>query len=190
METTFSRKKRSSRNWPSATACSRSLVGGGDDPDVDANVVLAAEARELAVLQHLQQLRLQRKAHVADLVEEHRAVVGELELAGLVLDRAGERAALEAEQLRLEQLGRAARRSSLSRTACRGGATRHAERARDELFAGAALSANEHRRRRCRRRARSGPALRPSARTVPEQHRVCRLRLQLLAQRRRPRGVS
>ena len=33
-------------------------------------------------------------------------MVGELELAGLVLDRAGERAALEAEQLRLEQLGR------------------------------------------------------------------------------------
>ena len=81
-------------------------VGGGDDADVDADVLLAAEARELAVLQHLQELGLQREAHVADLVEEHRAVVGELELARLLLDGAGEGAALEAEQLRLEQLGR------------------------------------------------------------------------------------
>ena len=46
------------------------------------------------------------RRHLADLVEEHRAVVGELELARLVLDRAGEGAALEAEQLGLEQFGR------------------------------------------------------------------------------------
>ena len=71
----------------------------------------SAEPRELAVLQHLQQLGLQRSAHLADLVEEHRAVIGELELPGLVLDGAGERAALETEELRLEQLGRQAPRS-------------------------------------------------------------------------------
>ena len=110
--TTFSRKNRSSRNWPAATALLEIPVGGGDDAHVDVDVVLAAEPRELAVLQHLQQLGLQRRAHVADLVEEQRAVVGELELAGLVLDRAGEGAALEPEQLGLEQLGREAPRSS------------------------------------------------------------------------------
>ena len=87
-------------------------VGRGDDPHVDLDVLPAAEPRELAVLEHLQQLRLQRRAHLADLVEEHRPVVGELELAGLVLDGAGESAALEPEQLRFEQLGRAAPRSS------------------------------------------------------------------------------
>ena len=81
MQTTFRRKKRSSRNCPSATADLEVAVGGGDDADVDADVLAAAEPRELAVLQHLQQLGLQRRAHLADLVEEHRAVVGELELA-------------------------------------------------------------------------------------------------------------
>ena len=104
MQTTLRRKNRSSRNCPSATATLEIAIGGGDDPDVDAHVVAAAEPRELAVLQHLQQLRLQRRLHLADLVEEHRAVVGELELARLVLDGAGERAALEPEQLRFEQL--------------------------------------------------------------------------------------
>ncbi len=43
-------------------------------------------------------------AHVADFVEEDRAVVGLLELADLLLGRAGERALLVAEQLRLDQL--------------------------------------------------------------------------------------
>ena len=56
-------------------------VGRGDQPHIDLDVRLAAEPRELAVLQHLQQLGLQRIADVADLVEEHRPVVGELELA-------------------------------------------------------------------------------------------------------------
>ena len=41
--------------------------------------------------------------HLADFVEKHRALVRELELARLVLDGAGEGAALEAEQLALEQ---------------------------------------------------------------------------------------
>ena len=119
-------------------------VGRGDDADVDVDVVLAAEARELAVLQHLQQLGLQRRAHVADLVEEHRAVVGELELARLVLDRAGEGAALEAEQLRFEQLGRQRGAVHLDERLVapeRGGA----ERPRDKLLAGAAFAANEDR---------------------------------------------
>ena len=80
-------------------------VGGGDDAHVHMDIVFAAESREFAVLEDLQQLGLQRRAHFADLVEEHRAVVRELELAGLVLNRAGEGAALEPEQLRFEQLG-------------------------------------------------------------------------------------
>ena len=84
-------------------------VGGGDDPDVDVHVVLAAEPRELTVLEHLQQLGLQRRAHLADFVQEQRAVIGELELARLVLYRARERPAFEAEQLRLEQFGRQCR---------------------------------------------------------------------------------
>src|SRR5581483_5450925 len=118
------------------------LVRRGDDADVDAHVVLAAEARELAVLQHLQQLRLQREAHVPDLVQEHRAVVRELELARLLLERAGECAALETEQLGLEQLGWEGGAIHLHERLVapqRGGI----DRSSDKLFPGSALAANE-----------------------------------------------
>ena len=66
----------------------------------------AADARELALLQHAQQLRLQAERHVADLVEEEGAAGGGLELADAALGGAGERAALVAEELALEQLVR------------------------------------------------------------------------------------
>jgi hypothetical protein len=45
--------------------------------------VVAAQPLELALLQHPQQLHLDRRRDVADLVQEHRAPVGLLELAGL-----------------------------------------------------------------------------------------------------------
>ena len=43
--------------------------------------LLLPELRELGVLQHVQQLGLQRRLHLADLVEHQRAGVGLLELA-------------------------------------------------------------------------------------------------------------
>src|SRR6266542_2239716 len=81
-------------------------IGGRDDPDVDVDIPAPAEPRELAVLEDLQQLRLQRRMHLADLVEKHRPFVRELELARLLLDGSGERAALEPEELRFEELRR------------------------------------------------------------------------------------
>src|SRR5439155_16171970 len=63
----------------------------------------AADAQHLALVEHAQQLRLRRREQLADLVEEHDAALGDLEEAGLGRDRAGERAALVAEQLALEQ---------------------------------------------------------------------------------------
>ena len=47
----------------------------------------AAEALELVLLQHAQELGLRARAHVADLVEEQRAAVGLLEAADALLDR-------------------------------------------------------------------------------------------------------
>ena len=79
-------------------------VGGGDDPDVRLQEARPAEPLELALLQHPQELRLRGQAHLADLVEEQHAARRELHLTGLGLLRARERAALVAEQLRLEQL--------------------------------------------------------------------------------------
>ena len=71
----------------------------------------AAQALELALLQHAQQLRLQLQRDLADLVEKHRAVVGQLEAADALRDRAGERAPLVPEQLALEQARSGSRRS-------------------------------------------------------------------------------
>ncbi len=70
-----------------------------------------ADRPHLALLQHAQQLHLQRQRHVADLVEEQRAAVGRLEEALVRLHGAGERAARVAEELGLEQVSRESRRS-------------------------------------------------------------------------------
>ena len=55
------------------------LVGGGDDAHVHPDGPRAADALELALLQHAQELRLGHRREVADLVEEERAAVGQLE---------------------------------------------------------------------------------------------------------------
>ena len=80
------------------------LVGGGDHAHVDLQRLLGADALDLALLQHAQDLGLGAQAHVPHLVEEDRALVGELELADLLLGGAGERALLVAEELALDQL--------------------------------------------------------------------------------------
>ena len=82
------------------------LVRGRDDAHVHLDRRLAADAIELAFGQHAQQARLQRQAHVADLVEEQRAAIGLLEAAAAQRIGAGERALLVAEQFGLEQLAR------------------------------------------------------------------------------------
>ena len=78
-------------------------MGRGDHAHVDLDRVRVADALELALLQHAQQLRLQRGAHRPDLVEEQRALVRLLETSLARADRAGERAAHVAEELRFEQ---------------------------------------------------------------------------------------
>ena len=65
---------------------------------------MPADRAHLALLQHAQQLHLERRRQLADLVEEQRAAVGRPEEAGLALVvGAGEGALLVAEQLALEQ---------------------------------------------------------------------------------------
>ena len=65
--------------------------------------LVRAERLDGPLLQHAQQLGLGRQRDLGDLVEQQRAAVGRLEAAVAALDRAGERAALVAEQLGLEQ---------------------------------------------------------------------------------------
>src|SRR5439155_8357190 len=80
-------------------------VRGGKDPHVDPDRLLTADALEGALLQRPQELGLELRGHVAHLVEEQRAAVRQLELAELALPGVGERTALVAEQLGLEQRG-------------------------------------------------------------------------------------
>src|SRR6185436_9666904 len=74
-------------------------VGRRDPADVDLEGAAAADALESALLEDAQELGLELGLELADLVEEERAAVGELEPAALALAGAGERALLVAEQL-------------------------------------------------------------------------------------------
>ena len=78
-------------------------VRGRHQPHVHLDRLRAAEALELLLLQHAEQLGLQLQRDVADLVEEQRPLVGQLEAADLLADGAGEGALLVAEQLALQQ---------------------------------------------------------------------------------------
>ena len=82
-----------------------------DHAHVDRDRLRRADRPHLALLQHAQELDLQRHRHVADLVQEQRAAVGRLEQALVRLHGAGERAPRVAEQLGLEEIGRESRRS-------------------------------------------------------------------------------
>ena len=119
-------------------------VGGGDHAHVHLDRVRVADALELALLQHAQQLHLQRRAHRADFVEEQRALVRLLEASLPVADGAGERAAHVAEQLGLEQ--RLGNRAAVQRDE-----PMHApravvvNRARHDFLAGAGLAGDQNR---------------------------------------------
>src|ERR1017187_10538797 len=81
----------------------RVLVGGRDDAHVNRGFGLAAQAAELAVFEDAEQLGLGGGRHLADLVEQQRALLGEFEAAGAALDGPGECAFLVAEDLALDQ---------------------------------------------------------------------------------------
>ena len=63
-----------------------------------------ADPLDDAFLEEAQQLDLERQRDVAHLIEEQRPALRQFDLADVRLDRAGERAALVAEQLGLEQV--------------------------------------------------------------------------------------
>jgi hypothetical protein len=79
------------------------LVRGREDAHVDVHRLAAADRPELALLQEAQQLLLHVGAHVPDLVEEERPLVRHLQQPLAAGARAGEGAALVAEELALEQ---------------------------------------------------------------------------------------
>ena len=118
-------------------------VGGGDQPELHLDRLAAADPLDLALLDGAQQLGLEVELQVADLVEEQRAAVGQLELADLLAHRAGERALLVAEQRALDQLaGDGGDVHRDERPVGRLGVA--VDHPRHQLLAGAALAADQH----------------------------------------------
>ena len=99
----------------------------------------APQALELLLLQHAEELRLQLRWDVADLVEEERPLVGQLEAANFLRDGAGEGAFLVAEQLALDQPCGDGRAVELDEGPVAAGA-QLVEGAGDEFLAGAGLA--------------------------------------------------
>ena len=117
-------------------------VRRGDEANVDLDRRHGTDARDLTDLDRAQQLRLQRRRQLADLVEKHGAAVGCLEQTGLGPDRAGERALLVAEQLALEErLGERGAVDPQKRTAP---ARQLVHRLRQHLLADAGLAEDQH----------------------------------------------
>src|SRR5439155_165033 len=78
-------------------------VSRGDDPHVHFDRLRSADAGELPLLQEAKKFRLREHAEVADLVQEQRAAVGELDLAEPARQSAREGAFLMPEQLALDE---------------------------------------------------------------------------------------
>src|ERR1043165_6057261 len=73
------------------------------DANVSLDHFIAADARQLAVLQHAQQFHLCRQAHLADFIEKQRAAIRFFEAPTTQRARVSKRAFLVSEQLGFEQ---------------------------------------------------------------------------------------
>ena len=118
-------------------------IGRRDDADIDVDRARAAQPLDLALLQHAEQLGLELERQLADLVEQNRSPVRQLEAANLRRVRAGEGAALAPEQLALDEVGRQRRAVDDDHGT---GAARAplVNRAGEQFLAGAGLAGQQH----------------------------------------------
>src|SRR5262249_5600823 len=117
-------------------------VGGGHHAGVDLDRIRAADALEASLLQIAEQLRLELRGEIPDLVEEDRPAPRRLEATGLVLPRAGERAAHVSEELALEEmLGERGARDGDERALAPGAPV--VDRRCQDVLAGSALAAEQ-----------------------------------------------
>ncbi len=118
-------------------------IRGREDPHVHLDRLVRADPRDLAALQHAQQLDLRGGRHVAYFVQKQRAAVGIFELADAVGRGVGERPANVAEQFAFQNVlaERCAveryERLVLARTVLM-------DRLGDEFLAGAGRALNQH----------------------------------------------
>ncbi len=120
-------------------------VGRGDEADIDAQFLRAADAREAAVFQKPQQLGLKRLAHVGDFIEKNRAAIGFLDATEFLFERAGERAFFVAEQFAFQK--RFGNRGAVDADVMRlASLAQTVKRARDEFLARAAFAQDQNAR--------------------------------------------
>src|SRR2546426_6024629 len=127
--------------------CFEVAGGSGDQPRICADDLFSADARELAVLQNVEQLGLKPERHLADLVEHERALVRQLEPARLLPVRASEGALLMSKELGLQKLA-GQRRAVDLRDGLVGPGRDLVNRVRHNLLADTALTAEQHGRGR------------------------------------------
>src|SRR6185503_20816047 len=113
-------------------------VRRGDDAQIHPARLAPAHGPDLARLEGAKEHRLERRRRFADLVEEERAAVGELEEAATRAVRAGERALHVPEELARHELGRKRREVLRDETPFFPGAA-IVDGLRDELLAGTGL---------------------------------------------------
>src|SRR5262249_23191396 len=118
-------------------------IGRGNDPDVDLDRLRPADALELALLEHAQELDLNVHRHLPDLIQEDRASLGQFESPDPPLDRSGERAFLMAEQLAFDQPTRQRGAVDLDEWFIAAGAGRM-DGAGKKFLAGTGLAGDEH----------------------------------------------
>src|SRR3954466_14966776 len=119
------------------------FLGPGNHAHVDVDRLAAADALDRPVLDRAQQLHLHRQRYIVDVVEEQRAALGHFEAAWLVFNRAGERAALVAEELGLDQIFRE-QRAAHGDEGLVPAAARVMQQVGDYFLAGAALAGDDH----------------------------------------------
>ncbi len=144
---TRSRKRRSSRNAPSAVRCPRSALVAAMMRQRDWRGALPAHRIELPLLHHPEELGLEHQARVPDLVQEERPFPGDLETPLPVGCGAGEGPPHVPEELGLQEClgnGRAIHRDE--RLVRRGRV--FVDGAGDELLARSGLAADQDRRSR------------------------------------------
>ena len=119
-------------------------IGGSNDANVGTLFAHAAEPSHGLVFEQLQQLDLDARIDVADLVEKERPARSRFDQPDLALLGVGECATLVTEQLGLEQLPGYRRAIDLDQRRVRALAA-EMQRARNQLLAGAGLAGDQHR---------------------------------------------
>ena len=118
-------------------------IGGADDPDVAFRLPGGSHAQKVSLLQHPQQLYLQRRRHAVDFIEKEGAPSGRFQQSFFLLAGPGEGPFFVAEQFRFQE--RFVQGSAVEgQESAIGPAAGAMDETGRQLFAGAGFAGDEH----------------------------------------------